>query len=66
MPASEIQPMQPLSPLLKRGSVMSADQKPGVSRRIERIVKGQETTDGGGFKLTRVFAGELAKRMDPF
>jgi redox-sensitive bicupin YhaK (pirin superfamily) len=36
------------------------------SRRIDSIVEGRETSDGAGFKLTRVFSGEMAQRLDPF
>ena len=36
------------------------------SRGIERIVEGVATTDGAGVKLTRVLAGKLQQRLDPF
>jgi redox-sensitive bicupin YhaK (pirin superfamily) len=36
------------------------------ARQIDSIVKGRETSDGAGFKLTRVFSGEMAQRLDPF
>jgi hypothetical protein len=36
------------------------------SRVIERIVEGVATSDGAGVKLTRVLAGNLQKRLDPF
>jgi redox-sensitive bicupin YhaK (pirin superfamily) len=42
------------------------DVKKTANRRVERIVKGRETSDGAGFKLTRVFSGELARHLDPF
>jgi quercetin 2,3-dioxygenase len=35
-------------------------------RRVERLVSGQPTTDGGGVKLTRVLTQELQQRLDPF
>ena len=35
-------------------------------RRVERIVKGQPTTDGAGVKLTRVLTQDLQQRLDPF
>ena len=36
------------------------------SRQVERTVRGQPTSDGGGVKLTRVLAQPLQKRLDPF
>ena len=36
------------------------------SRTIERIVRGQPTSDGAGVKLTRVLTQPLQKRLDPF
>ncbi|MCG6932695.1 MAG: pirin family protein [Gallionella sp.] len=36
------------------------------SRGIERIVEGVATSDGAGVKLTRVLAGQLQQRLDPF
>jgi quercetin 2,3-dioxygenase len=36
------------------------------SRNIERIVRGQPTSDGAGVKLTRVLTQALQKRLDPF
>jgi hypothetical protein len=36
------------------------------SRRVERIVQGQPTSDGDGVKLTRVLTQPLQKRLDPF
>jgi len=36
------------------------------SRRVERIVRGQPTSDGDGVKLTRVLTQPLQKRLDPF
>jgi quercetin 2,3-dioxygenase len=36
------------------------------SRSIERIIEGIATSDGAGVKLTRVLAGKLQKRLDPF
>ena len=36
------------------------------SRRVERLVQGQATSDGAGVKLTRVLAQPLQKRLDPF
>jgi redox-sensitive bicupin YhaK (pirin superfamily) len=40
--------------------------KVGVSRGIERLVKGQATSDGAGVKLTRVLTQDLQRRLDPF
>jgi quercetin 2,3-dioxygenase len=35
-------------------------------RGVERIVRGQPTSDGAGVKLTRVLTQPLQKRLDPF
>ncbi len=37
-----------------------------VSRSVERLVRGQATSDGDGVKLTRVLTQPLQKRLDPF
>ena len=37
-----------------------------LSRTVERIVRGQPTSDGAGVKLTRVLAQPLQQRLDPF
>lgn len=37
-----------------------------VSRGVERLVKGVDTSDGAGVKLTRVLTRELQRRLDPF
>jgi redox-sensitive bicupin YhaK (pirin superfamily) len=36
------------------------------SRNVERLVKGQATSDGAGVKLTRVLTQDLQLRLDPF
>ena len=36
------------------------------SRQVERLVRGQPTSDGAGVKLTRVLTQPLQKRLDPF
>ena len=36
------------------------------SRQIEQIYRGQETSDGAGVKLTRLFNNNLQRRLDPF
>ena len=36
------------------------------SRSVERIVRGQPTSDGDGVKLTRVLTQPLQRRLDPF
>ena len=36
------------------------------SRGVERLVRGQATSDGDGVKLTRVLTQPLQKRLDPF
>jgi len=35
-------------------------------RRVERLVRGQPTSDGAGVKLTRVLTPDLQQRLDPF
>jgi redox-sensitive bicupin YhaK (pirin superfamily) len=39
---------------------------PFRSRGVERIVRGQATSDGDGVKLTRVLTQSLQQRLDPF
>ena len=39
---------------------------PFRSRSVERIVRGQATSDGDGVKLTRVLTQPLQQRLDPF
>ena len=39
---------------------------PFRSRGVERIVRGQATSDGDGVKLTRVLTQPLQQRLDPF
>ncbi len=36
------------------------------SRRVERLVRGQPTSDGAGVKLLRVLTPDLQRRLDPF
>ena len=36
------------------------------SRRVERVVRGQPTSDGAGVKLTRLLTQSLQQRLDPF
>src|SRR5262245_14249708 len=36
------------------------------SRGVERLVRGQPTSDGAGVKLTRVLTQPLQQRLDPF
>jgi redox-sensitive bicupin YhaK (pirin superfamily) len=35
-------------------------------RPVEQIVTGKETSDGAGVRLTRVLAGSLQRRLDPY
>ena len=44
----------------------SASPAVARSRRVERIVRGQPTSDGDGVKLTRVLTQPLQRRLDPF
>src|SRR5690606_18440548 len=48
--------------------MLIADQTENVSesRQVERLVKGQATSDGAGVKLTRVLGQDLQRRLDPF
>jgi len=39
---------------------------PFRSRGVERIVRGQPTSDGDGVRLTRVLTQPLQRRLDPF
>ncbi len=47
---------------------MSPSVHPPVtqSRRVERLVAGQATSDGAGVKLTRLLTQDLQHRLDPF
>ena len=36
------------------------------TRRVERLIAGQPTSDGAGVKLTRVLTQDLQRRLDPF
>lgn len=37
-----------------------------TTRRVERLVAGQDTQDGAGVRLTRVLSQDLQQRLDPF
>ncbi len=37
-----------------------------VSRSVERLIRGQATSDGDGVRLTRVLGQPLQQRLDPF
>lgn len=37
-----------------------------TGRRVERLVKGRETSDGDGVRLTRILTSDLQRRLDPF
>ena len=41
-------------------------QNTQTARTIERLVKGVQTADGAGVKLTRVLTQDLQRRLDPF
>ena len=46
---------------------MNATPTPIVqSRSVERVVRGQPTSDGAGVRLTRVLTQSLQQRLDPF
>ena len=36
------------------------------ARTVERLVRGQATSDGAGVRLTRVLTQDLQRRLDPF
>ena len=36
------------------------------ARSVERLVRGQDTQDGAGVRLTRVLTHDLQQRLDPF
>ncbi len=48
------------------GRMNTSAPSPFRSRSVERIVRGQPTSDGDGVKLTRVLTQPLQKRLDPF
>ena len=43
-----------------------ADEKVSHGRNVERVIRGQDTSDGAGVKLTRVLTDDLQERLDPF
>jgi len=45
---------------------MNTSATPFRSRGVERVVRGQATSDGDGVKLTRVLTQPLQQRLDPF
>jgi quercetin 2,3-dioxygenase len=45
---------------------MNTASTPFRSRAVERVVRGQATSDGDGVKLTRVLTQPLQQRLDPF
>jgi redox-sensitive bicupin YhaK (pirin superfamily) len=42
------------------------EEKVNVSRSVERLVVGKETSDGAGVRLIRVLTHDLQRRLDPF
>ena len=46
--------------------IMSAATSALPARRVERLVKGRETSDGDGVRLTRILTSDLQRRLDPF
>lgn len=55
-------------PICKASITLSIynNTKMKTSRSIEKIVRGQKTSDGNGVKLTRLLTQDLQKRLDPF
>jgi redox-sensitive bicupin YhaK (pirin superfamily) len=47
-------------------SIPITPQHMARSRRVERLVRGQPTSDGAGVRLTRVLTQPLQRRLDPF
>lgn len=43
-----------------------SEEKVNTPRTVERLVKGKETSDGAGVRLTRVLTGDLQRRLDPY
>ena len=43
-----------------------ANETVTASRKVERLIAGQPTSDGAGVKLTRVLTQTLQRRLDPF
>jgi redox-sensitive bicupin YhaK (pirin superfamily) len=51
---------------LENAAAPSAAERVAHPRAVERLVAGQETSDGAGVRLTRVLAQPLQRRLDPF
>jgi hypothetical protein len=47
-------------------SILEGNSTVARSRRIERLIVGQATSDGAGVTLTRVLTQNLQRRLDPF
>jgi quercetin 2,3-dioxygenase len=45
---------------------MSTASSTSQSRRVERLLPGQATSDGDGVRLTRLLTADLQQRLDPF
>ena len=45
---------------------MNAPETLILSRTVEQVVQGVQTSDGAGVTLTRVLTGKLQRRLDPF
>jgi redox-sensitive bicupin YhaK (pirin superfamily) len=54
------------SPVMSEATAPVRSSPVQRSRGVERIVRGQPTSDGAGVKLTRVLTQPLQKRLDPF
>ncbi len=58
------------APLHKRPPLASANTAQPMAlarpRSVERLVRGQPTSDGAGVKLTRVLSQSLQRRLDPY
>ncbi len=45
---------------------MTSSSLTGPSRRVQRLLQGQATSDGAGVRLTRLLGADLHRRLDPF
>jgi len=55
------------APELAQGAPMShTPNTVKLSRTVERLVRGQATSDGAGVKLSRILTQDLQHRLDPF
>jgi redox-sensitive bicupin YhaK (pirin superfamily) len=63
---SKFSPLQPLLPPTSLEYTMTHSHSVNTTRKIERLVTGQATSDGAGVKLNRILTQDLQHRLDPF